>query len=150
LSSQDQERNLINADEIIKLPRDRFLLICQGMPPYIGVKNVYFEDPVFKARLFPPAFTSREEAAAMAAGTVKKLAKRRWFDFTPREGERAAMIGDDDVAAMWDKLSGVLDEDSPAGPAAAAVPGSAGEHQDGGGGESAASYEAETSEENFL
>jgi type IV secretion system protein VirD4 len=40
LSSQDQERNLINADEVIKLPLDQFILICQGMPPYIGKKNV--------------------------------------------------------------------------------------------------------------
>ena len=154
LSSQDQERNLINADEIIKLPLDRFLLICQGMPPYIGKKNVYYQDPVFKARLCDPAFTTREEAAAMAAGTVKRLAARRWFDFTPREGdgERAAEITDSEVTNIWEKLSGVLDEEPspPAASGAAAVPESAAaetaaEEND----DSAGAYE-EAAEENFL
>jgi type IV secretion system protein VirD4 len=80
ISSQDQERNLINADELIKLPLDQFILICQGMPPYIGKKNVYYEDPLFKSRISPPAFSTRDEAVKTAAPTVKKLAKRRWFD----------------------------------------------------------------------
>jgi type IV secretion system protein VirD4 len=108
LSAQDQERNLINADEIIKLPLDQFILICQGLPPYIGKKNVYYEDPIFKARLLPPAFTTREEALKAAASTIKKLGKRRWFD----HGEAAVspQINDDDVAAMWDKLEGLYDE----------------------------------------
>ena len=111
LSSQDQERNLINADEIIKLPLDRFILICQGTPPYIGKKNVYYQDPVFTERLCDPAFSGREEAAALAAATVKKLAARRWFDFTPAGKEQAADMNNDDVANLYDKLAGVLDED---------------------------------------
>jgi len=71
----------MNADEIIKLPLDQFLLLCQGQPPYIGKKNVYYEDPLFKARYkIPAAFTIREEALKAAASTVAKLNKRRWFD----------------------------------------------------------------------
>jgi type IV secretion system protein VirD4 len=121
LSSQDQERNLINADELLKLPLDRFILICQGMPPYIGKKNVYYEDPVFKARLCDPAFTTREEAAALAAKTVKKINERRWFDFTPGSAA-AAEMNETEVTAMWEKLAGVL-EDGDAAPAGAdAVP----------------------------
>ncbi|MDR2767334.1 MAG: type IV secretory system conjugative DNA transfer family protein [Treponema sp.] len=109
LSSQDQERNLINADEVIKLPLDRFILICQGMPPYIGKKNVYYEDPVFKARLCDPAFTTRGEAAALAEKTVRKIAARRWFDF---KKTAEGFMDDDGAAAMWEKLAGVLDEDA--------------------------------------
>ena len=124
LSSQDQERNLINTDEIIKLPLDRFILLCQGMPPYIGKKNVYYEDPVFKARLCGAAFTDREEAVALAAATIKKIGGRRWFDFTPGSAKASAM-NDNEAAAMWDKLAGVLDEDEPPeethGPVDAAV-----------------------------
>jgi type IV secretion system protein VirD4 len=109
ISAQDQERNLINADEIIKLPLDRFMLICQGIPPYIGKKNVYYQDPLFQARLLDPAFTNREEAAALAAQTVTRLAARRWFDFTPQGGEQAAEMTDDESAAMYEKFAGVLE-----------------------------------------
>jgi type IV secretion system protein VirD4 len=117
LSSQDQERNLINADEIIKLPLDRFILICQGMPPYIGKKNVYYEDPVFKARLFPPAFTTREEAVKLAAGTIKKISGRRWFDFTlpekPKEkAERDIEMDDDEAADMMEQFGAIPDDDN--------------------------------------
>ena len=108
ISAQDQERNLINADEVMKLPLDQLILLCQGLPPYIGKKNVYYEDPVFKARMFPPAFKTREEALKAAASTVKKLNKRRWFD--RGEAARSPDINDDDIASMWDKLEGLYDE----------------------------------------
>ena len=39
LSSQENERNLMNVDEIMKLPLDQFILLCQGYPPYIGKKT---------------------------------------------------------------------------------------------------------------
>jgi type IV secretory pathway TraG/TraD family ATPase VirD4 len=81
LSSQDQERNLINADEIIKLPLDSFILICQGLPPYIGKKNVYYQDTVFTRRLCPEAFKTREEALRAARKTIAKLNGPQWFDF---------------------------------------------------------------------
>jgi type IV secretion system protein VirD4 len=50
LSSQDQERHLINADEIIKLPVDRFILMCQGMPPNIGKKKRVLRGPGFQGQ----------------------------------------------------------------------------------------------------
>jgi type IV secretion system protein VirD4 len=109
LSSQDQERNLINADELIKLPLDSFILICQGMPPYIGKKNVYYEDPVFKERLFPAAFTTREEAAAKAAATIRKINGRRWFDFTP-EPVRENTMDEDELAVMFEKYGDSIDD----------------------------------------
>jgi type IV secretion system protein VirD4 len=90
ISAQDLERNLINADEIIKLPLDQFILICQGTPPYIGKKNVYYEDPVFKARLFPPAFTTREEALRLAKGAKARIESRRWYLREPEYGDPAA------------------------------------------------------------
>jgi type IV secretion system protein VirD4 len=113
LSSQDQERNLINADEVMKLPLDSLILLCQGQPPYIGKKNVYYEDPVFKERLFPPAFTTREEAAALARGTIKKIEKRRWFGKNLSEIPKDIEMDDEDVAAMWDNLEGVYDDYAP-------------------------------------
>jgi len=111
LSSQDQERNLINPDEVIKLPLDRFILMCQGIPPYIGKKNVYYEDPAFKSRLFPPAFTTREEAVKLAAKTIKKIKKRAWYKGPPET--RDIEMSDDEIAAMYEKLDGIYDEDEP-------------------------------------
>ena len=109
ISSQDQERNLMNADEIIKLPLDQFLLLCQGQPPYIGKKNVYYEDPLFIPRYkLPPAFTNREEALKAAASTIAKLSKRRWFD--RGETQRSVEMTDDDISSMWDKVGGLYDE----------------------------------------
>ena len=79
LSSQDQERSLINADEVIKLPLDKFILVCQGLPPYIGTKNVYYEDGIYRARMLPPAFTTREEAQRLAAASTAEIGRRRWY-----------------------------------------------------------------------
>jgi type IV secretion system protein VirD4 len=103
LSAQDQERNLINADEVIKLPLDEFILISQGKPPYIGKKNVYYEDPVFKARLFPPAFQTREQAAELAKDTIAKINRRQWFIREIEHEDPAAL------AAGEEKLQGLYD-----------------------------------------
>jgi type IV secretion system protein VirD4 len=109
ISSQDQERNLMNADEIMKLPLDQFILLCQGLPPYIGVKNVYYEDPLFMPRFkLPPAFTDREGALKAAASTIAKLNKRRWFD--RGETMRSVEMSDDDISSMWDKIGDLYDE----------------------------------------
>jgi type IV secretory pathway TraG/TraD family ATPase VirD4 len=118
LSSQDQERNLINADEIIKLPLDSFILICQGMPPYIGKKNVYYEDPVFIARYkdVPPAFTTREEALQRAEKTIKKIEARRWYMAAGSGHTRDVEMNNTDVSAMYDRLAGLLDDEDSSEP----------------------------------
>jgi type IV secretion system protein VirD4 len=110
LSSQDQERNLINADEVIKLPLDSFILVCQGIPPYIGKKNVFYEDPAFKPRLLDPAFSSREEAVKRAAAAIKKLNGPHWFD-GPDTAEKT--MSDAEAAALWEKLGGRASNDAP-------------------------------------
>jgi len=99
----------MNADEIMKLPLDQFILLCQGLPPYIGVKNVYYEDPLFIPRYkLPPAFTGREGALKAAASTIAKLNKRRWFD--RGETMRSVEMSDDDISSMWDKIGDLYDE----------------------------------------
>jgi len=109
LSSQDQERNLINADELIKFPLDSFILLCQGIPPYVGKKNVYYEDPVFKARLLPPAFATREEAVKIAAKTIRKIKERAWYKGPPET--RDIEMSDDEIAAMYEKFPDAYGED---------------------------------------
>jgi len=116
LSSQENERNLMNADEIMKLPLDQFILLCQGYPPYIGKKNVYYEDPIFDSRITKdpktkkpvPAFKDRDGALKAAKFTIAKLEKRRWFD--QGNSYKSVEMTNDDIASMWDKLSGLYDE----------------------------------------
>jgi len=116
VSSQEQERNLMNADEIMKLPLDQFILLCQGYPPYIGKKNVYYEDPVFDSRIKKdpdtkkpvPYFSDRDGALRAAKSTIKKLEKRRWFE--RGDLQRSVEMTDDDISSMWEKLSGLYDE----------------------------------------
>jgi type IV secretion system protein VirD4 len=111
ISAQDQERNLINADEVMKMPLSQLILLCQGLPPYIGKKNVYYDDPIFKHRILPPAFNTREEALKAAASTINKLSRRRWFE---RGGTQMSYEpDDDDIAAMWEKVGGLFDEPVP-------------------------------------
>jgi len=108
ISAQDQERNLINADEVMKLPLDQLILLCQGLPPYIGKKNVYYEDPIFKNRIFPPAFKTREEALKQAASTIAKLNKRRWFD--RGDTYRSVDMSDEEISSMWEAVGDLFND----------------------------------------
>jgi type IV secretion system protein VirD4 len=47
-SSQEVGRELMNPDELMKLPPTEALILNQGMPPYIAKKVVYYQDPRFK------------------------------------------------------------------------------------------------------
>jgi type IV secretion system protein VirD4 len=48
ISESETENNLINADELMKLPPDEFLLFHHGMPPYNGKKVICYDDVRFK------------------------------------------------------------------------------------------------------
>jgi len=47
-SDTETERNLINADELMKLPDNAVMVFCHGMPPYLGLKVPYYDDWRFK------------------------------------------------------------------------------------------------------
>ena len=47
-SSQEVARDLMNPDELMKLPKNECLIINQGDAPYIAKKCVYYNDPRFK------------------------------------------------------------------------------------------------------
>jgi type IV secretion system protein VirD4 len=47
-SSQEVARDLMNPDELMKLPLTEALILNQGMPPYIAKKVVYYQDKRFK------------------------------------------------------------------------------------------------------
>jgi len=56
LSGNEVERNLINPDEIMRLPPTELLVFSHGMPPYRGKKIIYYLDSRFRrfANLLAP------------------------------------------------------------------------------------------------
>jgi type IV secretion system protein VirD4 len=50
----EQKRPLLLPQEVKELGRDRELLLYESLRPILAKKNRYFEDPLFKKRLFPP------------------------------------------------------------------------------------------------
>lgn len=80
ISGNEQERNLINPDEVMKLPPDQLIILTQGKPPYIAKKCVYYEQSPFKERLLPPAFTDKKGAMKQCAHNVVRNSGRHWFD----------------------------------------------------------------------
>jgi type IV secretion system protein VirD4 len=50
----EQKRALMLPQEVKELGRDRELLLYEGLRPVLAKKNRYYEDPLFKKRLFPP------------------------------------------------------------------------------------------------
>ncbi len=65
VSVSEQKRPLLLPQEVKELGRDRELLLYEGLRPILAWKNRYFEDPVFKKRLFPPPL--RATPAALRA-----------------------------------------------------------------------------------
>ena len=61
LSSQEIARDLMNPDELMKLPLNQCLIMNHGMPPYIGSKVVYYDDERFKGKVKLPVPVKREE-----------------------------------------------------------------------------------------
>ncbi len=61
VSSQEIARDLINPDELMKLPYNECLIMNQGMPPYIAKKCVYYDDERFKDKAFLPVPFKRED-----------------------------------------------------------------------------------------
>jgi type IV secretion system protein VirD4 len=51
-SSQEVARDLMNPDELMKLPPTEALILNQGMPAYIAKKCVYYEDDRFKDKAY--------------------------------------------------------------------------------------------------
>jgi type IV secretion system protein VirD4 len=51
-SSQEVARDLMNPDELMKLPPTEALILNQGMPPYIAKKVVYCQDKRFRDKAY--------------------------------------------------------------------------------------------------
>lgn len=103
ISGGEQERNLINPDEVMKLPPDKLIILTQGKDPYIAKKCVYYEQVPFKNRLKPPAFTTKEEALRHCAANVIRGKTIKWYSlplFTFYEEEKKLVI-DDRLKDTW-------------------------------------------------
>lgn len=76
-SSQEIARDLMNPDELMKLPRSEALIINQNDPPYIAKKCVYYNDPRFKYN----AYSVRKTREYMHWKWFWKPAFRCWNPF---------------------------------------------------------------------
>jgi type IV secretion system protein VirD4 len=54
VSVNEQKRPLLLPQEVKELGRDQEILIYEGLRPVLAKKNRYYQDPLFKKRLFPP------------------------------------------------------------------------------------------------
>ena len=52
VSSQEVVRDLMNPDELAKLPYTDCIVMAEGMPPYMGKKNAYYNDDRVKSRVY--------------------------------------------------------------------------------------------------
>lgn len=52
VSSQEVARDLMNPDELMKLPYTDCIVLAEGMPPYMGKKNAYYNDDRVKSRVY--------------------------------------------------------------------------------------------------
>jgi type IV secretion system protein VirD4 len=75
-SNQEVARELMNPDELMKLPPTEALILNQGMPAYIAKKCVYYED----GRFMKNAYSFREEKTYRFAGVKIKPSTASFLD----------------------------------------------------------------------
>lgn len=90
--SQEVARNLLNADELLKLPANECLILNQGMPPYIGKKISYYTDERFKDKANLPTLTTRaellKEIESLPSNKDKDLLKQETKTIAEKENEK--------------------------------------------------------------
>lgn len=52
VSSQEVARDLMNPDELAKLPYTDCIVMAEGMPPYMGKKLAYYDDDRFRTKVY--------------------------------------------------------------------------------------------------
>jgi len=67
VSVNEQKRPLLLPQEVKELGRDCEILLYEGLRPVLAKKNRYYEDPLFKKRLFPPP----SQAAPRRSGAAR-------------------------------------------------------------------------------
>lgn len=87
-SSQEMAVDLINPDELMKVPYTDCIILGHNMPPYMGKKNVFYADERFKWKVFNenvdtgkvetgfPAPYAQEDIDRETAGLPSQIKKR--------------------------------------------------------------------------
>lgn len=104
--SQEVARNLLNADELLKLPANQCLILNQGMPPYIAKKISYYTDERFKDKANMPTLTTREQLL----NEIQELPSNKGKDLLKQETQNVIEKARDKERAT---IANLL-EDSPA------------------------------------
>ena len=75
-SVSEQQRDILNPDEMMKLPASDVLILNHGMPPYIGKKVAFYDDPRFKKFINLPHPITKDEMRNELP--VNKSAEDEW------------------------------------------------------------------------
>jgi hypothetical protein len=89
-SNQEIARDLMNPDELMKLPPTEALILNQGMPAYIAKKCVYYEDKRFKKNAYSFQVLECNRIFGLpikpdTAAKLKKTALAKFIATTERE-----------------------------------------------------------------
>lgn len=66
-AEQETQRALLTPDEVMRLPEDGALIFAPDVPPILGAKILYYDDPTFSARA---AWTTDQPEASRSTTTV--------------------------------------------------------------------------------
>jgi len=98
--SQEVARNLLNADELLKLPPNECLILNQGMPPYIAKKISYYTDERFKDKANLPTLKTRQQLLE----EIQDLPSNKGKDLLRQESKRAAIKAKEKESAIISNL----------------------------------------------
>jgi type IV secretion system protein VirD4 len=103
VSDSDVGSNLINADEIMKLSSTECIVTAHGMPPYLGKKAVFYQDPRFAWKTGLPAPATLEELRMEIADLPSNRNKRKKRiiegGIIERKGNDEESLCDDEIEA---------------------------------------------------
>jgi type IV secretory pathway TraG/TraD family ATPase VirD4 len=106
-SSQEVARDLMNPDELIKLPPNEALILNQGMPAYIAKKICYYEDSRFKDKAYSSKTGTGFPPPASRQELEKEIACLPSFQKTQTASVQSVSAPSDSAAAEQDAFNPV-------------------------------------------
>lgn len=121
VSLTENERSLINPDEVMRLPASDAIVLCHGMFPYRAKKIIYYSDPRFKDRIGDTQYT-RKELLKEIPHALRRTQENYWISIidphskgiaydkkqAPKNKSTVIDFGDDSVFQAEDEVNPAL------------------------------------------
>jgi type IV secretion system protein VirD4 len=85
ISEQTQQRQLMNADELLRLRANELIIFPQGSPPIMAKKNVYYADPRYATKVNLQVPKNRQELLYECSSTTKPDPRQKQWFWIPEE-----------------------------------------------------------------